>query len=409
MKTLLTTLVIFLLSNTVIGQWYTLSPSPSFNNLKSVYFINSNTGWIGGSGGTILKTMNGGSSWTAQSITSPYTVYDIKFVSDNVGFLCTGDGKIFKTTNAGNDWVVKFSGSGYGFFGMHFRNSSNGHVVGGPAFGSPKIRKTSDGGETWSSVPTSGLNQLRAVHFFSGSYGIVSGADGKINKTVNGGTNWYRVYSSPTGTIFKFFYVSSNIGYASSTISTVLKTTSKDTLWTAQFIPGLPAYTSVTSLNFVSASEGWAVCDGGYIAHTDNGGNNWTLQNSGTGSDLEDVFFVNSSLGFAVGDGGVFLSTVPIIGIKNISQVVDGFRLYQNYPNPFNPSTTIRFSISKPEFTILKVFNTLGKEVAKLADEKLQAGSYEVDWNASNFVSGVYFYRLEAGDYVDTRKMLLVK
>ena len=409
MKTLLTTLVIILMSNTVIGQWYTLSPSPSYNNLKSVYFINSNTGWIGGSGGTILKTTNGGSSWTTQSITSPYTVYDIKFVSDNVGFLCTGDGKIFKTVDAGNNWVVKFSGSGYGFFGMHFRDSNNGWVVGGPTFGSPKIRKTSDGGETWVSLPTSGLNQLRTVHFFSGSRGIVAGADGKIMKTTNSGTNWYRVYSSPTGTVFKFFYVSSNVGYASSTISTVLKTTSGDTLWTALFVPGLPAYTSVNSLHFISATEGWVVCEGGKIAYTDNGGSNWVLQNSGTGSDLEDVYFVNSTLGFAVGDGGVFLSTVPIIGIKKISQVVDDFRLYQNYPNPFNPSTTIRFTISELGFTILKVYDALGKEVATLVNEKLSAGSYEVDLDAGDFVSGVYFYRLEMGDYVETRKCLLIK
>ena len=409
MKTLFLTLVLILICNVVNSQWYVLNPSPTSNHLRSVHFINVNTGWIGGSNGTILKTTNGGSSWATQSITSPYTVYDIKFVSDNVGFLCTGDGKIFKTTNAGNEWVAKFSGSGYGFFGMHFRDSNNGWVVGGPSFGSPQIRKTSDGGENWISLPTTGLNQLRTVHFFSGSQGIVAGADGKIMKTTNGGTNWYRVYSSPTGTIFKFFYVSSNVAFASSTNSTVLKTTSTDTLWSALFIPGLPAYNSVTSLHFVSSSVGWVVCDGGYIAYTDNGGSNWVLQNSGTSNDLDDVCFVNNTLGFAVGDGGVFLSTVPIIGIKKLTKVVDGFKLSQNYPNPFNPTTNIRFAIPKTGFTVLKVFDLLGKEVATLVNKKLSTGSYEVDWNAIKFRSGVYFYQLQSGDFIETKKMLFIK
>ena len=409
MKTLFLSLVLILICNVVNSQWYVLNPSPTSNNLRSVHFINENTGWIGGSGGTILKIVDGGESWLAQSISSPYTVYDIKFVSNNVGFLCTGDGKIFKTVDAGNNWVVKFSGSGYGFFGMHFRDSNNGWVVGGPSFGSPKIRKTSDGGETWISLSTTGLNQLRTVHFFSGSRGIVSGADGKIMKTTNGGTNWYRVYTSPTGTIFKFFYVNSNVAYASSTISTVLKTTSGDTLWTPSIIPGLSSYTSVNSLHFISATEGWVVCEGGYIAYTNNGGSNWVLQNSGTSNDLDDVCFVNNTLGFAVGNGGVFLSTVPIIGIKKLTQVVDGFRLHQNYPNPFNPLTMIGFSIPTSELTTLKIYNAEGKEVATLVNEKLPIGSYKVDWNANNISSGMYFYRLQAGEFVETKKMLFIK
>jgi hypothetical protein len=83
--------------------------------------------------------------------------------------------------------------------------------------------------------------------------------------------------------------------------------------------------------------------------------------------------------------------------------------LEQNYPNPFNPVTNIMFQIPKSNFVTLKIFNILGKEVATLVNEKLNAGSYIVDWNASVYPSGVYFYRIQAGDFIETKSMVLVK
>ncbi len=86
-----------------------------------------------------------------------------------------------------------------------------------------------------------------------------------------------------------------------------------------------------------------------------------------------------------------------------------GLKLYQNYPNPFNPSTTIKFSLPKSVFVSLKVFNLLGKEVNTLISKYHHAGDYEVEWNAENFPTGIYLYRLEAGDFVETRKLILQK
>jgi hypothetical protein len=98
------------------------------------------------------------------------------------------------------------------------------------------------------------------------------------------------------------------------------------------------------------------------------------------------------------------------IGIINISsEVPDQFSLSQNYPNPFNPSTIIRFKIKDSRFTTLKVFDILGREVATLVNEQLKPGTYEADWNASNYPSGVYYYKLLATDYTETKKMILIK
>ena len=85
------------------------------------------------------------------------------------------------------------------------------------------------------------------------------------------------------------------------------------------------------------------------------------------------------------------------------------YRLIQNYPNPFNPSTTIRYELPKATNVSLKIFNTLGQQVAALVNEKEEAGSYEVQWSASNVPSGVYLYRLQAGDYVETKKLVVLK
>lgn len=85
------------------------------------------------------------------------------------------------------------------------------------------------------------------------------------------------------------------------------------------------------------------------------------------------------------------------------------FQLMQNYPNPFNPSTTIEFTLPIFGWVTLKVYSVLGEEVATLVSEKLHSGRYRYNWNARNIPSGVYFYRLQAGDFTNSRKMLLTR
>ncbi|MBS1493718.1 MAG: T9SS type A sorting domain-containing protein, partial [Bacteroidetes bacterium] len=87
----------------------------------------------------------------------------------------------------------------------------------------------------------------------------------------------------------------------------------------------------------------------------------------------------------------------------------DKYELAQNYPNPFNPTTKINFSLPKQGFVSLNIFDVTGREVAKLVNEVTEAGYHSVDFNASNFASGVYFYRIEAGEFTDTRRMMLIK
>jgi hypothetical protein len=105
-------------------------------------------------------------------------------------------------------------------------------------------------------------------------------------------------------------------------------------------------------------------------------------------------------------------------GVKKIGTTIpDIFSLSQNYPNPFNPSTKIKFSIplsrgvteGRGVLTSLKIYDILSREVATLVNEPLQPCTYEVEWDASNFASGIYFYKLEAGTFSQTNKMVLMK
>jgi hypothetical protein len=97
-------------------------------------------------------------------------------------------------------------------------------------------------------------------------------------------------------------------------------------------------------------------------------------------------------------------------------RVPQNFYLYQNYPNPFNPATVISYQLPVNSYVTLKVFDLIGREVAVLVNERKDAGRYSVEWNArlrsANFgglASGVYFYTLQAGEYRDTKRMLLLK
>jgi hypothetical protein len=107
------------------------------------------------------------------------------------------------------------------------------------------------------------------------------------------------------------------------------------------------------------------------------------------------------------------------VGIKQIGiEVPNEFKLYQNYPNPFNPVTKIKFEIPSNGFPIgafgndrvvLKIYDILGREIQTLVNESLQPGSYEVTFDGSSLSSGIYFYQLKAGDYIETKKMLMIK
>ncbi|MEO8210146.1 MAG: T9SS type A sorting domain-containing protein, partial [bacterium] len=117
---------------------------------------------------------------------------------------------------------------------------------------------------------------------------------------------------------------------------------------------------------------------------------------------------------YAGGLLGTLLKTIPTELIltnvgNNISSIPKDFILSQNYPNPFNPKTVISYQLAVSNFVTLKVYDAMGKEVATLVNQKQNSGRYQVNFEGSNFSSGVYFYKLNTGGFTDTKRMILIK
>jgi hypothetical protein len=171
---------------------------------------------------------------------------------------------------------------------------------------------------------------------------------------------------------------------------------------------------SLSSLFFADENTGWVCGDNDIIRKTTNGGITWISQGSYGGGWLNAFHFVNSNTGWVVGDEGAILKTTTggSTFIRNISsEIPDKFSLYQNYPNPFNPITKIKFDISAHSVgqTFLSVYDIRGREIQTLVNEKLISGTYEVAFDVSNYASGVYFYQLRSGEFVNTKKLVLLK
>ncbi len=170
-----------------------------------------------------------------------------------------------------------------------------------------------------------------------------------------------------------------------------------------------PMYVQFTTPDEVTGS--------GYAAAT-NGGSNWNTQVSGVNAVLTSVYFASVNTGYIVGDSGKIFKTTNggiSIGIIQISsEIPEKFSLSQNYPNPFNPQTKIKFDVpanvkGQTSNVKLVIYDLLGREVTTLVNEELKPGTYEADWDGSNFSSGVYFYKIISGDFVETKKMVLMK
>jgi hypothetical protein len=106
---------------------------------------------------------------------------------------------------------------------------------------------------------------------------------------------------------------------------------------------------------------------------------------------------------------GRIVATIAPDAVEDGKQIPEGYLLKQNYPNPFNPTTNFEFRIADFGLATLKIYDVLGNEVATIVNEQLPAGDYNFQWNANGFASGVYFYQLKAGRFVDTKKLILLR
>jgi photosystem II stability/assembly factor-like uncharacterized protein len=412
------TLIILFFSAPLFSQWFQQNSGTSAS-LYSLSFADANTGYIIADSNIFLKTTNGGENWVRKNLgLTGIRLEGIYFVSPLTGWIYGYPGVIMKTTNGGNNWVYQINWShGHDFTSMFFLSELTGWAAG------YAILKTTNGGENWF-VQDSIYSTF--IHFISSDVGFSGGRWGEIIKTTNGGSSWYMVQVFQTAHYSLRFasFPSDSIGWIAGD-GFSYKTTNSGESWIPVHFDSVAAHT----IYFVNVLTGWYAgqkhyYNGGKIFKTTDSGNNWFQQYSTDSFYTISSFFVNSNTGWVInhnlfiGHNDAILKTTnggEPIGIKPINNKTPvNFMLYQNYPNPFNPVTKIKFDIppvgQRHAFDVrLVVYDILGREIAVLVNEKLNPGTFEADWDASNYPSGVYFYKLITDSYSETKKMVLLK
>ncbi|RPI13757.1 MAG: T9SS C-terminal target domain-containing protein [Ignavibacteriae bacterium] len=401
-------LVLVLLTSASMAGWQTQTSGVT-DNLQSIYFINETTGWVVGANGRILFTTNGGMVWAQQVSNTTQVLLTVDFPSPLSGYAAGSNGIVVKTTNAGAGWTTGTIPGISTINAIDFINDVTGYACGSEG----KVAKTTNGGTSWV-VTTLSAFDLNTLKAFDANLVIAAGTSGTIFKTTNGGNNWTQQITGSNNYISSIVFSDMNNGYFTTLglIEEVYRTSNGGNNWLAVTSPGNTG--GLSELAIVTSNIVYGAGPSGKIRITTNSGMTWDTQPSGdTTLFFLSIFMVNTNVGYIAGNGGKILKTGDGggIGIKQISSSVPkGYELSQNYPNPFNPVTNITFSLPKTGIVKLAVYDVLGKETAVLINnEALGIGTYNVDFNASQLSSGIYLYRIEAGDYKETKKMILTK
>ncbi len=265
-----------------------------------------------------------------------------------------------------------------------------------------------DNGETWAYV----ISGPAVYSFCMTANGVLfAGTSGGIYRSIDNGASWSYCYSCPNNTIMKVL-TSNGQGhvFAGSFNRGMYRSQDDGNSW-IRINNGLESG-NIRGMTINPRGDLYVGTLGGGVFHSSDNGETWTSENAGLinlyvssiTQDAQGYLYVGT-------DGnGVFRSTASTTSVaEEVQTATIGFVLAQNYPNPFNPSTTIRFSLPRPGFITLKIYNLLGEEVATLVQEQCEAGEHRVQWQAHDLPSGVYVYRVQAGEFVQSRKLLLMR
>lgn len=387
------------------AQWEVVEQSATSDTLNSVFMFSS-TAWAVGEEGTIIKSTDAGSTWTSLNSGTSEDLEDVYFHNENEGVV-VGKGGIFQTQDGGQTWTqVEVENSGFSK-AVSFVNENRGVVtdISGDIF------LTSDGGSSWAQteegIPT--FDIVTDIKFVSDSIAYAVGSSsGNIFKSTDGCESWVQLTSDISESFRAVSFYDENNGIAFGIKSYLTSDGGQN--WSELENVNSFFFLALDG-QFISSQLCFTVGLSGKIYKSTDVGNTWTEQESGTDKILTGVYFSDENNGIAVGYDGtiVITSNGGVTSVSSESKIPVKFNLAQNYPNPFNPSTTISYSIPKTANVSLKVYDALGKEVAQLINKEKAAGTYEVQFDASNLSSGIYFYTLKTNSFLNTKKMILIK
>jgi len=418
---------LLLLHGISFSQTWTEQTQPATGiSLNSISAYDDNNVWVCGNGGTVLRTTNGGTNWLsvgAAPIPTTLDLYNI-FGTDANTALVTGSSAtatfVYRTSNGGGTWTQVFTQNTGFIDAIWMGNAAAGFMVGDPVGGRWSLWGTITGGVTWDStqfyLPQAGTEAGYNNAFF---FDNVSQAVwfGTANTRIYKSTNLILWGTEPTtgqASDYAIWFNSSTNGMTGGT-NTML-TTNAGLAWTATTgsLPGSGNITGITGYG----SYWWVTRLASIVYFSSNDGATWSTQYTAPAGNYDHIGKSRNGVGtmYAVrSNGGISKAVGLPLGVVPVSNTVPKqFSLNQNYPNPFNPSTTIKFDIPSSGLSgavdvRLTVYDELGREVAVVVNERLNPGSYESNFDASNLSSGVYFYKLTAGSFVAAKKMNLIK
>jgi hypothetical protein len=344
---------------------------------------------------------NNGTNWT--QVIPNMSVFSLAS-NGNYVFAGTWNNGVYVSTNN----VINWSNTSLNYENVYSVSIIGNNIFAGTDYG---IYISTNNGISW----TQTFLNITQVHSFAAiGNNIFAGTGAGIYITTNNGTNW--VQTSLNNQDVRALVVSGNKIFAGTFTfpnNGVYISTNSGLNW--MLTGGLNneyIYSLIVNGNYIIAgTSSLGVCV------SSNNGVSWIQRNEGidTGHTAVGALCIFNNYIFSgtyhYGYNGVFRRPIgELAGIERVStKTTEKFSLSQNYPNPFNPNTRINFDIPKQSEVKIIVYDILGREVATLVNEQLKHGTYEVEFDGSNFSSGVYYYKLIAGDFIVTRKMVLVK
>jgi photosystem II stability/assembly factor-like uncharacterized protein len=305
-------LIVFLLARAAMAQegWVLSKVGTGGQDLNTVFFLDSKRGWVGGDGGFLGHTEDGGQTWVRQVVATKEGINDIYFRDKEAGFLLAGN-RIFQTSDTGTRWnearaflPAEFDGADVELYSVRFSSKKKGWVVGSVSKKDRVIDSilvyTDDGGQTWRRQRAPSRLELIHIDFVSDKRGWIVGAGGTILFTRDEGASWTKQNSGTNATIYHIDFRNDKDGWAVGEKGTMLRTTDGGETWMGI---GLGVNVTLLSIQFLNDDDGWAVGRGGTILRSQDQGRTWLKQESKTTQNLYALNF-NKKIGWAVGGDG---------------------------------------------------------------------------------------------------------
>lgn len=420
--------------NPVVKNIYNPLPPWNFINtsvtsqITDVQYISSANGWATHNGMGLVFTTNSGTSWISISFydsTFTTSYNGVHFLNSQTGWAVGGAMQIRKTTNGGFNWVRQIPPPIAGVLNsVYFFDENTGIAIGRKnANYNSCILRTTNGGSVWYEVvaSTSNENELSGQFWFNSTTGWICGKN-ILLKSINGGLNYTNYYSNipPTANgqnaLLCIHFENPSTGWLGGSNldhKNIYITTNGGLNWTFQDNPVAQyTYTQINDIHFIDINWGWAAHGtpmSGAILFTTNSGVNWVIDDN-TNTWFDCLWTVNDATAYCgAGGGKIWYTGIPSSVKKINADLPEKFSLSQNYPNPFNQSTIFNVQCSISGNVCLIIYDINGREIETLINGNLQAGTYHVKWDAKDVSSGVYYYKLSAGNYSEVRKMILIR